>query len=110
MFGSLFSRKPDPASIDLETFAAAVRAGDITVVDVREPNKFAAGHIPGAVSQPLSRFDAQSLPDGKPVVLICQAGGRSRKALGRAHAAGRNDIKHFAGGMSQWRAHSGAVS
>ena len=46
MFGSLFSRKPDPSSIDLETFAKAVRAGDVTVVDVRETNEFAAGKAP----------------------------------------------------------------
>jgi rhodanese-related sulfurtransferase len=110
MFGSLFSRKPDPSSIDLETFAKAVRAGEVTVVDVREPNEFAAGHIPGAVSQPLSRFDAKRLPNGKPVVLICQAGARSRKALDQVHAAGRSEVKHFAGGMSQWRANGGAVS
>ena len=110
MFSSLFSRKPDPANVDLETFARAVRAGEVTVVDVREPNEFAAGHIPGAVSQPLSRFDAKRLPAGKPVVLICQAGGRSRNALDKAHAAGRSDVKHFAGGMSQWRVNGGAVS
>ena len=110
MFGSFFSRAPDPANVDLESFARAVKAGDVTVVDVREPHEFAAGHIPSAVSQPLSRFDAGKLPNGKPVVLICQAGARSRKALDQAHAAGRNDVKHFPGGMSQWRANGGDVS
>ena len=95
MFENLFSRKPNSFSIDLETFAKAVRAGEVTVVDVREPNEFAAGHIPGAVSQPLSRFDAGKLPNGKPVVLFCQAGGRSRKALDQAHAAGRTDVRHY---------------
>jgi len=110
MFFNLFSRTPDPANVDLETFAAAVKAEEVTVVDVREPNEFAAGHIPGAVSHPLSRFDARKLLASKPVVLICQAGGRSRNALNKAHASGREDVKHFPGGMSQWRMHGGSVA
>jgi rhodanese-related sulfurtransferase len=110
MFRSLFSREPDPSDLSLEAFANAVREGAATIVDVREPHEFASGHIPGAVSLPLSRFDPQDLPTGKPVVLICQAGGRSRNALARAHAAGRADVKHYAGGMSQWRMHGGDVA
>ena len=110
MFGSLFSRAPNPSDVDLDTLARAVGAGEVTVVDVREPNEFAAGHIPGAVSLPLSRFDPKKLPNGKPVVLICQAGGRSRNALNQVHAAGRKDVKHYPGGMSQWRANGGDVA
>ena len=36
--------------------------GSIALIDVREPNEFAAGHIPGAVLVPLSRFDPAQLP------------------------------------------------
>ena len=83
--------------------------GAVAVVDVREPHEFAAGHIPGAINQPLSRFDPADLPTGKPVVLICQAGARSAKALGKALAAGATDIRHYPGGMSGWRASGGEV-
>jgi len=100
----------DPADLDLEAFARAVEADEVTVVDVREPYEFAAGHIDGAVNLPLSRFDPQEMPEGKTVVLICQSGVRSRNALNRARAAGRSDLKHFPGGMSQWRMHGGNVS
>ena len=110
MFKNLFSRAPDPADLDLESFAKAFDTGAITVVDVREPHEFAAGHIPGAVNLPMSRFDPRDLPNGKPVVLICQSGGRSRNAVQRAQAAGRDDVKHYAGGMSQWRMHGGDVT
>ncbi len=99
----------DPADLDLETFAKAVDAGEVTVVDVREPHEFAAGHIPGSVNLPMSRFDPSNLPNDKPVVLMCQSGGRSRNALSRVRAAGRDDVKHYAGGMSQWRMHGGDV-
>ncbi len=98
--------------LDLETFAKAVEAGEVTVVDVREPHEFAAGHIPEAVNLPLSRFDPRDLPaaTGRTVVILCQAGVRSRKALNQAQAAGRHDLKHYPGGMAQWRMHGGGVT
>jgi rhodanese-related sulfurtransferase len=104
------SQGADPADLDLEAFARAIDAGEVTVVDVREPYEFAAGHIDGAVNLPLSCFDPQDLPEGKPLVLICQSGGRSRNALHQARAVGRGDLKHFPGGMSQWRMHGGDVT
>jgi rhodanese-related sulfurtransferase len=109
MFKSLFSRS-DPQDLSLEDFARVVQEGEAAVVDVREPHEFAAGHIPGAVNLPLSSFDPGALPSGKPVALICQAGGRSRNALQRVLASGRADVKHFPGGMSQWRMHGGDVT
>jgi rhodanese-related sulfurtransferase len=110
MLKTLFSRTPDPADLNQETFAKAVRAGEATVVDVREPREFAAGHIPGSMNLSLSHSDPRDLPMGGVVALIRQAGGRSRNALARAHAAGRDDVKHFAGGMSQRRIHCGHVA
>ncbi len=110
MFKNLFSQAPNATDVDLDTFAKAIGAAEIHVVDVREPHEFAAGHIPGSVNLPLSQFDPGALPNGKPVVLICQAGGRSRNALAQAHAAGRADVKHYAGGMSQWRMNGGDVT
>jgi rhodanese-related sulfurtransferase len=110
MFKNLFSRAPNTVDVPLEDFARAVRAGEVTVVDVREAHEYAAGHIPGSVHLPLSGFDPAKLPQGKPVVLICQAGARSLKALTQAHAAGREDVKHYAGGMSQWRSHGGEAT
>lgn len=112
MFKNLFtSSAADPADLDFETFAKAVATGDVTVVDVREPHEFDAGHIRDAVNLPLSRFDPRDLPAGsKPVVIHCQAGGRSRKALNQAQAAGRRDLKHYPGGMAQWRMNGGDVT
>src|SRR5271157_2046585 len=110
---NLFSRSghgSDPDVVDFDDLEEAVGAGAWTVVDVREPHEFAAGHIPNALNLPLSRFDPQELPRGKPVVLLCQAGGRSRNALMRARTIGRDDVKHYAGGMNGWRSQGGAVT
>ena len=82
--------------------------GSILLVDVREPNEFADGHIPGARLNPLQSFDPSELPereDGKRIVLSCRSGKRSLVAMQQAQAAGRTDIKaHYAGGMLDWNA------
>jgi rhodanese-related sulfurtransferase len=80
-----------------------------TVVDVREADEYARGHIPGAINQPLSRFDPAHVPRTGRVVLICQAGGRSAAALKRMSAAGRQDVQHYPAGMAGWRAARGPV-
>jgi rhodanese-related sulfurtransferase len=93
-----------PPEIGHEEFVALQRAGDSVIVDVREPHEFASGHIPGAINLPLSQFDPADLPTGKPIVLVCQAGGRSAKALQTAVAAGVQDIRHYKPGTGGWRA------
>jgi rhodanese-related sulfurtransferase len=79
--------------------------GSITLLDVREPNEFAAGHIPGAISFPLSSFDPARLPNepGKRVVFNCRSGQRTLRALDMARLGGRKDITaHYAGSMNDW--------
>jgi rhodanese-related sulfurtransferase len=86
-----------------DEFAAAVKNKSCFVVDVREPDEFAAGRVPGAINQPLSQFDPERLPKDKPVILICRSGGRSANALSRSRAAGREDVRHYAGGTAGWQ-------
>ena len=87
-----------------EELKRAMAAQACAIVDVREANEYDAGHIPGAIFLPLSAFDPAALPKGKPVVLVCQAGGRSARALQAARAAGVRDIRHYAPGTGGWRA------
>ena len=106
---SPFPADTDGGTVSLEELHAALQAGTCAVVDVREPHEFAVGRIPGATNLPLSRFDPDELPKGKPVVLVCQAGGRSARALQVAVAAGASDIRHYPGGTGTWRAHGGEL-
>lgn len=50
------------------------------LVDVREPEEYAGGHIPGAVNVPLSGLCSASLPMGRPLFLYCLLGSRSKRA------------------------------
>ena len=113
IFSSLFGKSDpnaSPRDISHDELQKALSEGGVTVIDVREPHEFAGGHIPGAINLPLSRFQPEQLPASKPAVFICQAGGRSRSALRRAHAAGATEARHYARGMSDWRARGGPVA
>src|SRR5271166_134664 len=104
-FSDFFSRRSvaDPGEIAHEELAEALKSKSCILVDVREPHEFSAGHVPGSVNHPLSRFDPHRLPADEKVVLICGAGKRSASALSRARAAGLAAVRHYPGGVMGWR-------
>jgi len=106
---SPFPPQSDGDVVTHEELQSALDAAACALVDVREPHEYEAGHIAGAINLPLSRFDPAELPTGKPIVLVCQAGARSAKALNAALAAGVKDVRHYAPGTGGWRARGGAV-
>ena len=93
--------QPTVIDLDRETVKSGLAAGAFTLVDVREPHEFAAGHIPGSVSMPLSAFDPNELPEGR-VVFSCAAGIRSARAAEFAQAYGRDIREHYKGGFKDW--------
>jgi rhodanese-related sulfurtransferase len=97
--------------LDIEAVRTGLADGAILVVDVREPHEFAAGHIPGSVSMPLSQFDPGAIPDqpGKRVVFSCAAGVRSLRALEFAQSAGVDVDSHYRGGFKDWVGQGGPV-
>lgn len=104
MFG--FGKKTTHNEIGAEELAAMLTAGNAILVDVREPDEFASGHIAGAINLPLSRFSPDQLPPagGKTIVLQCAGGKRSAMALDRCAAAQTEVDTHLAGGISAWKA------
>jgi rhodanese-related sulfurtransferase len=76
------------------------------VIDVREVDEFAAGHIPGAFNMPLSGFRASELPDpqGRTLVLNCLGGKRSGMALDKCSMAKAQVDTHLSGGFGAWQA------
>jgi rhodanese-related sulfurtransferase len=82
----------------------ALERNEALLVDVREPGEFAREHIAGAQSLPLSAFDVSKLPHDRKIVLCCQSGARSTRAVVQLQAAGFNDVAHLDGGLSAWKA------
>lgn len=98
--------KPAHREISAQELDAMLRAGQALVVDVREFDEFASGHIPGAINMPLSTFQPSRLPaaDGKTVVLSCLGGKRSAMALAKCATARSAVDTHLAGGFGAWQA------
>lgn len=74
------------------------------LIDVREPEEYAAGHIPGAINLPLSRFDpntATNLPGSEHVVIYCQSGPRALRAA-ELLAPEISGVKCLKGGIDAW--------
>lgn len=76
------------------------------VLDVREENEFAAGHIPDARNIPLSKLTERANElrkfQQKPVVVNCQGGVRSANACGQLKKAGFTNLYNLRGGISAW--------
>ncbi len=92
-------------TIELSDLKLGLAQGKILLIDVREDDEYADGHVAGALLRPLSRFDVGNLPppSDKTIVMICRSGRRSAAALEMAQAQGRHDMRlHYLGGMLGW--------
>lgn len=99
-----FGKSAKHREVSASDLAAMVQANQVLVVDVREADEFAGGHIPGSVNMPLSSFQPSRLPDprGRALVLTCLGGKRSGMALDKCMAAQAGVDTHLAGGFGAW--------
>lgn len=76
------------------------------LVDVRTPGEYAGGHIGNAqnIDYKASDFKAKidALDKSKPVLVYCQAGGRSQKACGIMQGMGFKEIYELESGYGEW--------
>ena len=88
--------------IDLDSFATAHASGGF-VIDIREPDEYVDGHVPGARLMPLARLGALAaeVPSGQPVYVICASGNRSKAGAGLLAQRGI-EAYSVAGGTGGW--------
>ena len=81
-----------------------LQRGGALLVDVREADEWAVGHIIGALHMPLSELPERwrDLPDADRTVFVCRTGGRSRQATDAFVAAGRAGCANLMGGSQAW--------
>ena len=83
-----------------------VEEGSVQLLDVRTPEEFERGAIPGAINLDIrsAEFKEQleDLDIDKPVILYCQSGFRSNKAAGILLSLGFTKVLDYKGGYSDW--------
>ncbi len=87
---------------------------DLVVLDVRTPEEYAAGHIPGkVVNVDFKAADfktkAAELDRETPYLVHCQGGGRSTSSLAILEELGFKNLYHLDGGLSAWQEAGEAV-
>lgn len=79
---------------------------DLFLLDVREPNEFAAGALPGGTLIPLGELPSRwkEVPADRDIVCYCRSGGRSARATQFLMQNGITRIRNLTGGMLAWTA------
>lgn len=94
-----------PAVAEVDVDALQSRRPDALVLDVREPDEFASGHVPDARNLPQGDL-ATRLPEiarDRPIYVICQGGVRSMRAAQFLKQVGMEDVVSVRGGTEAWR-------
>ena len=100
--------------ISVQDAAQAIREADV-LLDVRDADEFAAGHLPGAIhaSRGLLEFKLSASPEMSNrdlrVVLYCKTSGRAALAAQVMHEMGYHQVSSIAGGYDAWVAAGQAV-
>ena len=104
------SGDPDDGGRPIEPaeLASRIEAGDAPLVlDVRTPEEFEAGHIPGAVNVPIAELEARLAEleryRSEEVVVHCQSGRRAAAAEEILLEAGFTDVRDLSGHMAGWQ-------
>jgi rhodanese-related sulfurtransferase len=101
--GSLGSKIKAERAVDL------VRGG-ASLLDVRETSEWKSGHAPGAIHVALGNIGQapRRLPKGRPVVVMCASGMRSRTAAKHLRGLGF-DAASLSGGIGAWQRAGGQI-
>ncbi|MEO6973712.1 MAG: rhodanese-like domain-containing protein [Rhodoferax sp.] len=77
------------------------------VVDVSEPEEFAAGHIGGSKNVPFGEIEKKLTETVKnktvPLILVCATGTRSNRAIAAAKKLGYEQAQALGGGLKAWK-------
>lgn len=96
--------------IGMEEYRTLVdNPGSALIIDVREPDEYAAGHVPGSINIPRGQIESQiwnhvdKTDLNKPIVLQCQAGRRASLAAQSLGAIGFTQTKAVVMNLDDWQ-------
>lgn len=90
--------------VDAAGLSSLLATDAVTLIDVRNDDEWAAGHIAGAVHIPLGRLEERldEMDTSRPVVLQCRTGSRSAVGASLLHARGVAEVRNLTGGIVGW--------
>ena len=96
---------PLPPTVSVSQ-ASALRAQGALLVDVRQPEEWAQGHVPGSALIPIDDLPSRlrDLPRDRKIVVVCHSGKRSRFGRDLLLNAGFTQVASMSGGLAQWEA------
>lgn len=101
------------STVDAQSFLSAASQAGVTVIDVRTPEEFAAGHLVGAVNMNVEGpdFSAQiaTLDTAGTVAIYCRSGRRSVVAADQMAGAGFTSIVNLDGGLDDLQSAGGSI-
>ncbi len=107
------SAPAEGAELEPAAFAAALKLPNTTIIDVRTPEEYAEGHLPGAVNIDVQSPDfaqqVQALDPDAPYAVYCRSGNRSAAALQLMNQLGFTAAYHLGGGIGAWSSAGGEV-
>ena len=102
----LLSANADVRTISADALHARLvsKGAKPMLVDVRQPDEYAAGHIAGAILAPLDSVKEKlaAVPKDQEIVLICRSGRRSGIAYKELAAEGFTNLRNMHDGMIKW--------
>jgi rhodanese-related sulfurtransferase len=108
-FFGLFGQTNDFKSVDVEEFAKIIKDRKVTVLDVRLPQEYDEGYIPGTdfnidvLEDNFKDVALSKLPKRKPVALYCRSGNRSKTAA-RILSENGYEVIELGKGFRAWEA------
>jgi hydroxyacylglutathione hydrolase len=92
--------------LSVDELKERIAAGDLQVLDVRRPNEYQSGHVPGASHTPLSILEKNisnlDLKPNEETAVICAGGYRSSAAASLMQKHGFTNLVNVTGGTSAW--------
>lgn len=91
---------------NLEAFKAAIDSAGPLLIDVREADEYAAGHIEGAINIPLRTLadNLDKIPADQPVIVYCASGLRCGMGTAALAILGYDNVRSFPGSWKAWSA------
>lgn len=93
------------AAVDVTEARHQLDSHDALLIDVREPDEWAAGHVAGAKHIPLGQLPSRlaEVPRDREVLLFCRSGNRSGTATALLREQGYDRAMNVEGGITAWQ-------